>query len=127
MCVNDLRLESIDRSEADIRPDARERREAQGIVRPAEPVGAKVGIAGPREEMRRVKDEQLEARRGAGEDARRPAKQIVVSVCASLLGELGDHRRIAGHEGSHLDTFVGERRGQRADHVGKAAGLDRAG
>ena len=124
MCVNDLRPERIDRSEANIRPDARERREPLGVVGPAEPVGAKVGIAGPVVEMRSVDGEQLEARRGAGEDARRPAKQIGVSVRRLGVGELGHHRRVGGHEGPHLDPFAGERRGQRADHVGKAPGLD---
>ncbi len=124
VCVHDLGPERVDRSETDIRPDARERREPPGVVGPAEPVRAKVGIAGPVVEMRSVDGEQLEARRRAGEDARRPAKQIGVRVRRLGLAEPGDHRRVGRHEGSHLDPFLGERRGQRADHVGKPPGLD---
>ena len=51
MRVNDLRPERVDRPKADVRADARERREPLRVIGPVNPVGAKVRIAGPVVEM----------------------------------------------------------------------------
>ena len=80
MRVNDLRSERVDHAEADVRADARERREPLRIIGPVKPIGAEVRIAGPVVEMRRIDCEQVETCRLAAEDPRRSTKQIVVGV-----------------------------------------------
>ena len=89
MRVNDLGPERIDRSEPDVRANPRKRREPLRIVGPVKPVGPEIRIAGPVVEMRRVDREQVEPGRVAGEDPRRSAEQIVVSMRRLRVGKLG--------------------------------------
>ena len=94
MRVDDLRQEAADRAEPDVGADASERGEAARVVRPIEPVGAEVGIAGPGVEMRRVEHEQVEPRGPAGEDAgRRRRTDRCSRATVGSAGELGQDRR----------------------------------
>src|SRR5580693_4175456 len=124
MHVDDLRPERVDRSKADIRAYAGKRRKAASVVGPVESVRAKVRIARPVIEVRRVYGEQVEVGRLAGEDARGPSEQLGVFVRGLSVGELGHHRRVSGNKGSDLDPFARERRGQRADDIGEPPRLD---
>src|ERR1700722_13902810 len=104
MQVNDLGSEGVDYAKANVRGDAGKRRETARIIRPIKPVGAEVGIAGPLVEMRRIDREQVETGRGAREDARRSAKQIIVGVRSLRVDKFGQNCRIAWDERSDLDV-----------------------
>ena len=123
MRMDDLRLEPVDCAAADVGGDACKRGKAARVVRPIQPVWTKVGVSWPVIEMRRVDCEQGETGRLAGEDARRPAEQIVVFARRLSVGELGQDRRVAGEKRSDLDAFPRQRAGQRAGHVCEPSGL----
>ena len=125
MRVNDLRPERVDRPKADVRADARERREPLRIIGPVKPVGSQVRIARPVVEMRRVDRKQVQTCRLAGENPRWPAEQIVIGVRGLRVDELGHDCRIAWDERSDFDIFAGERGRQCADDVGETPGLDK--
>ena len=86
--VDDLGLESADRTESDVRADPRERRKSAGIVRPVAPVGAQVRIAGTVVEMRRVDCENVETLGTAGQQSRRAPEQIGVFARHRDVAEL---------------------------------------
>ena len=121
--VDDFRPVPVDRAAPDVGGDASQRGEAARIVRPIEPVRAKVGVAWPVEEMRRVDGEQVETGRLSGDDAGRRAEEMVVVASRRSVGELGQDRRVGGHERSDLDAFTRQHAGQRADHVREPPGL----
>jgi hypothetical protein len=71
-----------------------------------------------------VEYEKSEAASVPGDEARRAAEQILEALDRlRVLNRLQDFR-IARDEGRHIDRFRRKGAWERADHVGKAPGLD---
>ena len=74
--------------------------------------------------MRRVEHQQIEPGAARGEQARRPAVQPREVVDGLGAAQRVDHRRVAGDQRVGVDAVARQRRGQRADDIREAAGLD---
>ena len=88
------------------------------------PPGAGIGAAVANVKMRRVEHEKVETRGSPQEHARRGAHQITERMHRLRRLQSGQHCRIPGQQGPHLDAMLAQCLGQRPGHVGKPAGLD---
>src|ERR1700722_1357065 len=123
MRMNDLRPERINRAEANVRADPRERRKPLRVIGPVEPIWPQIRIARPVVEMGCVDREHVQSGRLAGEDPRWSSEQIIIGVRRLRAGELGHDRRVARDQRSDFDAFTGERSRQSADDVCKPTGF----
>ena len=96
VCMHDIRHEIRRRSLAEISARARQRREAQRIVRPILAVGAGVRIAGAAEQMPGLEHEQIKAGRSRTQNAR-GAAEVIRILCNNLhIFKRRERRRIPG-------------------------------
>ena len=74
--------------------------------------------------MRRVEHEQSSPPALPASSRAGPPNRSAKRATASAFFKRRQHRRIARDQGAHLDILGGQRRRQRAGHIGEAAGLD---
>ena len=134
--VQDVRPpRGVERARRELRRDPAEQRESLEVVVPGLAVGPLVGAAVARVEPGRVDDVDLHvlavgnALRAALEaaeaqhDPRRAERRAELGDLARSRDGLEDGRH-AGQQQPHVGPGCGERRRQRADHIGEPTGLD---
>ena len=124
VAMDDVGHEGIDRALADIGRRTAKCCEALPVVRPVGAVGSEIGAAGPIEQLWRVEDDEVQPSGGPGDKPGLGAEQALVALEDLGRAECAENVRVARQHHPHLDIVGGERLGQGARDIGKAAGLD---